>query len=144
MEEKTVTNSTILEINPDYEYTIAAKKKTNHQRKHPMFHAVGYQTTYNNKSQGFPFLDILLDLTKPEQQLFRVILARLDSIENLAYVPLTLLDGWDAPRLSRIYKQLKERGLTKRTMPNYYMVNPDAIFHPKTYANTKKKWDRLT
>lgn len=143
MTDELLNHSTTLEMDPEYEYTIAARKKTTQRRAHPLFRAVGYKTMHKNQSQGFPFLETLLELSKPEQELCRLILLRLDVEDNSAYVPPSLLDSWDSPKLSKVYKKLKNRGLVKRIMPHRYMVNPDAIFHPRTYGITKEKWDSL-
>lgn len=144
MNDSTIYDSATLAIDPEYNYTITATpKKISKKRNYPLYKAVGYPYSQNGSPKGFPFIETLLELSKPEQQFMGVLLANLSLADNMAHIPKGLLPSWNAPKISTVYNKLKNRGIVKRGMKDHYMLNPDAMFDPRVYDLIKRKWDEL-
>jgi hypothetical protein len=132
----------IIITDPDLDVTISTVTKKDKPNV-PAFTCVGRQTMKSGNTTGYPLIKVLLSLTKGEQWLYGLIHEHMDYTTNKAYFPKNLITKVERPKLSIAYKALNEKDLVKRVSNGVYMVNPDAVIYPQSYARVKAEWDEL-
>ena len=104
----------------------------------PPFRQIG-RSGFMNHLEGIDFLDILLELSKPTQAVFKILKELIDIKTNEAsYSPS------DKSRFSRAYKEMKAKGIIKRLKPKRYIFNPKMLIPShNNYSEVQKQWDAL-
>lgn len=112
------------------------------RKKVPSFQAIG-NGMKTREYVSLPYEDILLELTAPEQRLFKII--RRNYNTNTGYSPVDLSELPRAERntMSLAYKKLKERNLVKRVKKGIYLINPLGLIHFTLADDLIKVWDSL-
>ena len=99
------------------------------------------------KSDGYPFVNILLNLNKSESWFFSVLYSELEKRRNKSDLTIEIVSHKLTPaeknKRVRATKGLIRKKLIKKTGRNSYMVNPEALVHYDSHEANMIKWEAI-
>lgn len=96
----------------------------------------------NRTYQAYPLLETLLELSKPEAWLFKILLDMYNDQTGLSILTVSF-SGTDKVTASKAYKSLNQRDLVRRVKRQVYMINPCALI-TNQWKEHIKIWESLT
>jgi len=133
-----VYTETRIYANPDEDLVITTKRKN--RNNVPPFFMGGRVGTIRSKKMGYPLLDVMADMTKPEAWFFKELRHSMDIRTSVGIMKNGDLSLSDRQKKKLAYAPLKEKDLVRRVKKETYMINPDALIYPETYEESKKAW----
>lgn len=103
------------------------------------------KNTANSAYDPIDFFDLLKDMTKdPALQLLSSLLKVKDTVTNVALLDSSNMDQVDRNRVSKGYKELKERGIIVRIKRGVYLINPRlSPPYPEFHDTVYLRWLQL-
>ena len=95
----------------------------------------------NRTYQAYPLLETLLELSKPEAWLFKILLDTYNDQTGLSILTVSF-SGTDKVTASKAYKSLNQRDLVRRVKRQVYMINPCALI-TNQWKEQIKIWESL-
>lgn len=92
---------------------------------------------------SYPYEETLLDLTKPEAWLFKLMLRGWDRDTGYTTLDLSHLPKVEQNKASEAYKKLHGRDLVRRVRKQLYLINPYAKIHLDLFSELDKVWEAL-
>ena len=100
----------------------------------------GMKTRY---FQSYPYEETLLDLSKPEAWLFKLMLKGWSRDTGYTTLDLSHLSKVEQDKASEAYGKLRERNLVRRVRKQLYLINPCAKIHLDNFEELNKMWHSL-
>jgi hypothetical protein len=120
------------------------RKALNNMRNSPLFTGIGKKYIDDvGEDAGFDFINVLVSLNTQARRLFQQLYVEMNYTNNICHMPWTKYSAPEKANLSRAYQGLKKVELVKRVRPGVYMINPNAVIHPKYFQKMLAKWNTL-
>lgn len=102
----------------------------------------------NIKGTSMNLIQLMADLTKPEQVMIKLLEKAYDPWDEIALncvrLPTVSLTSTEQQYIKKAYKLLEAKGMVKRIKREFYMINPYLMLPSVGQVEANALWDSLT